>query len=120
LIENVLYYKKVIYEKNIFHTLDYCKPFKTNDSIIELIDGTLGAIKLILTISNECYILVNIFKMSDMGNNLENFCSHLKLIENQENAVKLVPLTFIKQKCLLIDTGVSKMVSFFPNRYEKD
>jgi hypothetical protein len=104
----------------MYHTLDYSKSLKTNDSIVELFDGTVGAIKLILTINNECFVLIHTFKKNDLGTIFENYCSHLILLENLNNSVQLFPISCIKQKCILIYTGVINSISFFPNPYERD
>jgi hypothetical protein len=45
----------------MYHTLYYSNSLTTNDSIVELLDGTVGAIKFILTINNECFVLIHPF-----------------------------------------------------------
>jgi Transposase family tnp2 len=118
--DGCLYYKRMIYTNTLFHTIDYCKQLKTNDSVVELIDGTLGEIKLIITIKDDCFVLLKIFSKSKNRNIFENFDSQICLIDNLEIADCLYPINSIKRKGILMNTGSTISVTFFPNDYERD
>jgi Transposase family tnp2 len=118
--EEILYYKRMIFNRIMYHTVEYCKLLKTNDSVVELVDGTLGAIKLITKIENDCFVLLKTITKSKKQNSFQTFQSQIWLIDNLGSTECLIPIASIRRKGVLMMTGSTNSITFLPNVYERD
>jgi hypothetical protein len=118
-VEIALQYRRFIYNKLVFTDLAYNKSLKTNDSLVETIDGTVGFIKLFFKERDEYYILL-LINYSISEPNFNNECKHLKSMLATVPQMKIFTAAEIKRKCIVIETEPSLLYSFIPNRYERD
>jgi hypothetical protein len=85
--EIVLSYSKFIFKKIIFSSNLYKRAKKSNDTIVELQDGSFGSVKYIFKSddNNNFMILVEITHEISVSEMLvENICSHLKVLRRIE------------------------------------
>ena len=73
---NCLSYSKCIYNGAVYHSINYSRAIKTDDTIICLKSGECGRIIQILNINNECHLRLSMFQM--YSNNPFEGISHIK------------------------------------------
>jgi hypothetical protein len=120
-VEVALNFRRFIYKKLIFTDIAYSESLKTNDSLVETLDGTVGFIKLFFQERDKFYILLSIkHSLCETSFSNNRGCKHLKLMHDTVPILKIYPVTEIKRKCIVIETNPSLLYSFIPNQYERD
>jgi hypothetical protein len=119
-IVELISFKRFIFNKTIFTDITYSRSLKTNDSLVETYDGTVGFIKSFFKENNSYYILLQNELGHESTDEIYKICKHLKKLPCIENVNKIFSVTDIKRKCVVIQKIPSLVYSFIPNKYERD
>lgn len=109
-------YKKCIYKHKVFHSIQYTRAQRTNDSVIKLADSDFGQIMNILCIDEKCYFQISRIQL------FEEKPFNVKHIEKiwSENfdQYRIIPIGDVKCKMNLINTRSARYLSELPNDFE--
>ena len=104
-----------------FHSVNYTRAQKTNDSVIETVSGKIIEIHYFLSSGNECYICGRVWVIGDNGFHKENgppIAYHISKVLKKRSKYIFCEITKIKQKAIVIDTQEQVYLTFIPNNYE--
>lgn len=111
-------FKRCTWNQQIYSTKEYSLKIKTNDSAIKLCDDNYGEIiKILKSDDGEIYIIVDLLGI-DSNHVISTLCTNYAVVD-QEKTVQtvIVPIHFIKCKCILIDLPnikyFSKWIQFY-------
>jgi len=103
-------YLRCMLNKEVYHSRQYVKASKQNNSVVSLEDDTIFIIDLFIVLGNssECYALGHFI----MENRRQKLCDpvppHLKLLKNDhEGTLRCIPVTSIQSKLLSFSCEVS-------------
>jgi hypothetical protein len=117
----IFIFQRFVYKKYVFHSSEYSHNLASNDSVVKLLDGTIGCIKLIFRSNELFYVILNIkFGENILMDFTNRMCGHLKTMQPIENYLKVVPVTQIMAKCIVIQNEPELIFSILPNQFERD
>jgi hypothetical protein len=112
-------FKRVIYLHDVYTTTEYSEKFKMDNSHVELRDGTFGRIETIFVLQNVFYLsLSNEFEK--IYNFFTDHCPHLTVLKRKTRNILVVPITEIKNKCIVVKNDSIVIVTIVPNKFERD
>lgn len=114
-------FKRFVWNEQIYTTKQYSSKFKTNDSAIKLNDGKYGEIIKIFKSSDdgEVYIIVDLY-IIDTNHVIGRLCTNYAIINSQRPiTTAIVPMSFIKCKCVLIELETIKYFSDWIHFYDR-
>ncbi|XP_031783010.1 uncharacterized protein LOC116416888 isoform X1 [Nasonia vitripennis] len=109
-------YKKCIYKHKVFHSINYTRAQRTNDSTIKLSDSDFRQIISILCIDKKCY-----FQLSRIDVYDENpfYVNHIKKIRSENfEQYRIIPITDCKCKLNLLNVRNTRYLCELPNDFE--
>lgn len=109
-------YKKCIYRGKVLHSIKYIRTKRTKDSVVKLESSIYGQIVDIISIDNKCYLKIsNIDLFEDNPFNV----LHIKKIKSQNfDRCKIIPITDIKAKVMLVNVRNSRYLCELANDFE--
>lgn len=111
-------FKKCIYLKTVFHSIEYDKSKKTNNTIIQLRDtNEIAIICNFVLVRNVCYVAVKVLKV-EFVNYYEIKFSHMFRVLSTQQHVMLVTVDKIMRKLVVVDVEHERFVSYMPNNLE--
>lgn len=113
------HHDRIRYKADIFHTKDYSKKIKTNDSVVQLKNGSISTISSIFSIQNQVYIFGYELKFDD-SNEMNKICPHLKVSIDRNTYFLLYAIEDIDHKCVYLKYENKHIISLFPNKVERD
>lgn len=112
-------FKRFVWNEQLYSTKEYSQKIKTNDSAIKLCDDSYGEIvKIFKSNDNDIYIMVDLLCI-DSDHVIGTLCPNYAVVD-PHTVVRtvIVPINFIKCKCILIDLKNIKYFSEWIHFYD--
>lgn len=116
--QNGGYYNRFFFKGNFYHSSDYCDKNKTDNSVFQMVDGSIISIKSIYSVSNDVFILGYTFTI--LEEEISQLCTHLKVVELNKKHLSIFKIDDISEKCVHLCFGNKGIVTIFPNKWERD
>lgn len=114
-------YDRCIHKAMFFHSVNYNRALKTDDSVIETKAGEIIQIHHIVIYENKCYICGYkwIVCANDFSKNNETvIVRHIWKLQKIISTYIVIDINMIKRKIVVIDTKENIYVSVLPNMFE--
>jgi hypothetical protein len=120
-IKNSNCYKRMVHNKTVFSTSQFCEKKQLENSYITLKDGTVGQIRYCFLVQEKFYILyVSNFEIDEL-NVLTQKCAQIKHCNRIEPTLAVCSVDEISNKCIVTLNNPDKLIfSSFPNKFERD
>ena len=128
--ENMLIHNRMIIKGDVFHSAEYVRPTRSNDTVVMLNNGKFGVIKKIVIYKDETGKNVPMIMIQNLPNDscvshfkdilLNADISSIKLCNDIDLECSLIDVTEINCKCVFVSANNKSFVINFPNRFEKD
>ncbi|XP_011875886.1 PREDICTED: uncharacterized protein LOC105566468 [Vollenhovia emeryi] len=109
-------YKKCIYRGKVLHSIKYTRTKRTQDSVVKLESSIFGQIVDIISSENKCYLKIsniNLFEDDPFK------VPHIKKIKSENfERCKIIPITHIKSKVMLVNVHNSRYICELTNDFE--
>lgn len=115
-IENKIFYERITINNTVYTTYDRSNKLKNNDSTIQTKDGQFARIRGIFKKQSNYYLIIEKLIVNVCYN-----AQHIwNIINNNDLIFKIIIVSDIKNKCIIlnIDNGIAVCVP--PNNFEKD
>ena len=93
----------------------YCRPKKTNDTVVQLQSGRFAEIKNFIYKNNEVFAKVEILHVKVESHSLN--VKHIFSV-TRSDTIEVVPIQDIKEKSLHMNIGSCEFISILPNVFE--
>ena len=135
--EEVHYYKRFQYEGRLFHSEDYRRQSKRNNSVVQLTDGSFCSIKALITLQCRCacvgpcfcvwtsVVIVNVLRTNQgslfVDRQLGIRSESIHSVSSQGIAARAISVASIKEKCVVCrKRGNIMFVVVLPNKFWLD
>ncbi|KAL7290608.1 hypothetical protein TKK_0015370 [Trichogramma kaykai] len=117
-------FNRCIYKSIVYHSANYNRVSKTNDSVVQLMSGKILEIHHFLKVQENCYICGCEWLITDIDFNRKKksnidkpIVKHILKVQEKKNFM-IFGINDIRKKAICIDTGEKVYISFLPNDYE--
>lgn len=118
---SITVYDRFLYKSVAYHTVNYTRVQKTNDSVVETSTGQIIEMHYVVKFENNCYVCGCEWLIGPNDFNLPNeevFAKHLLKVVEKKSEYTIFKVDKIRRKVLVIDNGTKVHVSFKPNNYQ--
>ncbi|OXU16412.1 hypothetical protein TSAR_013787 [Trichomalopsis sarcophagae] len=110
-------YNKCIFEGVVYHSIQYNRANKTDDTIVQLQTEEFGRIMKIINVNGQCYFKISIFEM--FSDNPFEGVSHIKKIKSENYTHTIYTLiNDIKCKVIVVNAKNARYLCSLPNSIE--
>jgi hypothetical protein len=114
-------YNRMIHNKTVFSTSQYCEKKQIENSYITLKNGAVGQIKYIFINQEYFYILYVSDYIVDESNDLTKKCTQIKCCSRIKSILTVSSVNEIRDKCIVTVNNPDKLIfSTFANKFERD
>ncbi|OXU21401.1 hypothetical protein TSAR_001119 [Trichomalopsis sarcophagae] len=118
---NCIAYKKCIFNGSVYHSTQYKRAKKTNDTTVLLKDDRFATILYFLKTQNDkrCYLKLSILNVP--RSNPFSGIYHIKKVirtENYNDSIVILPIDSIEKKAIFVDLNCIQYVCTLPNNIE--
>lgn len=112
-----LTYEKCIFKGDVYHSIQYSRAKKTDDTVVKLHSGEFGRIVNIVHKDNQCYLQISLFEI--FPDDPFEGVRHIKKVHSTDTKnVLTVPIDNVQCKVLFINVRNASYLSILPNNIE--